>query len=229
MHAVLFYSHCWQLQHCFCIIGVETNFIQCLWPDGTKLYTLFRTDREEKNHPLSRGTSPYRPYKEVLPGGELRGSVLEISWARKLIGEFFRVSQIEWKRLSISFVQGLYRYRFDYFCWPSRWPVVLFSSGLSRKPAWWSGQGDWSCQDATSKTSRPLKKVQTWSITSSDLHWARKKENVLLSFWGESKSKWFVLLIIFLYMHCFVFRTWTDWIDIKDMFFNLPSRFYFFV
>ena len=39
----------------------------------------FRTDREEKNHPLSRATSPYRPYKEILPGGELRGSVLEIS------------------------------------------------------------------------------------------------------------------------------------------------------
>ena len=137
--------------------------MHCLWPDGTKLYTLFRTDREEKNHPLSSDTSLYRPYKEILPGGELRGSVLEISWARKMIGEFFGVSLIEYKRLSISFVQawrGLYRYRFDYSCWPSGWPLVFFSSGLSRKPAWWSGQGDWSCQDATSKTSRPLKKVQ---------------------------------------------------------------------
>ena len=88
-------NSCYACSHCFCLIGVQTNFIPCLWPDGTKLYTLFRTDREEKNHSLSRGTSPYRPYKEVLPRGELRGSVLEISWARKMIGEVFRVSQIE--------------------------------------------------------------------------------------------------------------------------------------
>ena len=31
--------------------------------DHTKLYTLFETCREVKNHTLSIGTSPYRPYK----------------------------------------------------------------------------------------------------------------------------------------------------------------------
>ena len=44
---------------------------------GKKLYTLFRTDsckiecpvydREDKNHTLSSGTSPYMPYKGVPP------------------------------------------------------------------------------------------------------------------------------------------------------------------
>ena len=42
-----------------------------------KLYTLFRAEREAKNHTLSSGTSPYRPYKGVSPPRGGGGFILQ--------------------------------------------------------------------------------------------------------------------------------------------------------